>query len=69
MRHVRFHFCAISRIWIHLDPHGSGGYGFADEVSKPTLRFNRDGILVFLPIVLVFLIALSFGAVVLAKSG
>lgn len=48
---------------------GLGGMALLMKSQNQPLRFNRDGILVFLPIVLVFLIALSFGAVVLAKSG
>lgn len=48
---------------------GVGGMILLMKSQNQPLRFNRDGILVFLPIVLVFLIALSFGAVVLAKNG
>lgn len=59
-------FLGFGFIWILM---GVGGMVLLMRSQNQPLRFNRDGILVFLPIVLVFLIALSFGAVVLAKSG
>ncbi|ABW27976.1 hypothetical protein [Acaryochloris marina] len=59
-------FLGFGFIWILM---GVGGMFLLMKSQNQPLRFNRDGILVFLPIVLVFLIALSFGAVVLAKSG
>ncbi|MGR3275785.1 hypothetical protein HRE53_11925 [Acaryochloris sp. 'Moss Beach'] len=59
-------FLGFGFIWIMM---GVGGMVLLMKSQNQPLRFNRDGILVFLPIVLVFLIALSFGAVVLAKSG
>lgn len=59
-------FLGFGFIWILM---GVGGMVLLMKSQNQPLRFNRDGILVFLPIVLVFLIALSFGAVVLAKSG
>lgn len=46
-----------------------GGMVVLMRSQNQPLRFNRDALLVFLPILLVFLVALSFGAVVLAKSG
>ncbi|WP_299487901.1 hypothetical protein [Acaryochloris sp. IP29b_bin.137] len=59
-------FLGFGFIWVMM---GVGGMVVLMRSQNQPLRFNQDGLLVFLPILLVFLIALSFGAVVLAKSG
>lgn len=59
-------FLGFGFIWIMM---GVGGVVLLMRSQNQSLRFNQDGLLVFLPILLVFLIALSFGAVVLVKSG
>jgi len=48
---------------------GIGGVILLMRSQNQPLRFNKDALLVFLPILLVFAIALSFGAVMLAQSG
>ncbi|WP_299414511.1 hypothetical protein [Acaryochloris sp. IP29b_bin.148] len=58
-------FLGFGFIWIMM---GMGGMVLLMKSQNQSLRFNRDGILVALPILLVFLIALSFGAVMLAKG-
>lgn len=48
---------------------GVGGIALLMRSQNQSFRFNQDAILVFLPILLVFLIALSFGAVMLTTGG
>ena len=59
-------FLGFAFIWILM---GVGGIALLMRSQNQSLRFNRDAILVFLPILLVFLLALSFGAVMLTKGG
>lgn len=59
-------FLGFALIWILM---GIGGIVLLMRSQDQPLRFNTDAVLVALPIVVVFVIALSFSAVVLAKGG
>lgn len=59
-------FLGFAVIWILM---GMGGMVLLMKSQNQPLRLNADALLVALPILLVFLIGLSFGAIVLAKGG